>query len=284
VLCDPAFAFGGQFKELVMKSPQLSELFTDYLRRSIAEPQLHQALPESEVELHQAASLALVEPRQALQDATTAATWLLDKVSAAAFRSLQMPPGWALLVRNQEALCAIPFCLGYYPQMLRDVGPLLAGNARAALLAAPNQSAAMTDVVAWAEAKLRAGRWAESLFAVAVLRSWGQHDAARKFFGAVAQFVPASWDVLVQNEKAALSWSAGDRQGAANLWAEVASQKTGASRAASTPVLFNRGLAALVAEQFEEARKFLSQAVESLPDGSAWHHLGRVYVSLASVS
>jgi hypothetical protein len=47
------------------------------------------------------------------------------------------------------------------------------------------------------------------------------------------------------------------------------------------PVLFNRGMAALFLGDAAEARTCLNQAVQQLPEESAWHHLGRLYLALA---
>ena len=48
------------------------------------------------------------------------------------------------------------------------------------------------------------------------------------------------------------------------------------------PVLFNRGMAALFLGRRDEAVAALTQAVAALPDTSAWHHLGHLYLALAS--
>ena len=49
----------------------------------------------------------------------------------------------------------------------------------------------------------------------------------------------------------------------------------------SVPVLFNRGMAALFTDRAAEARKHLKEAIAKLPESSAWHHLGRLYLTLA---
>ena len=50
---------------------------------------------------------------------------------------------------------------------------------------------------------------------------------------------------------------------------------------ANTPVLFNRGMAALFSDRPQEARTALTEAVARLPEAGAWHHLGRLYLALA---
>jgi hypothetical protein len=49
----------------------------------------------------------------------------------------------------------------------------------------------------------------------------------------------------------------------------------------SIPVLFNRGMAALFLGQTEAAQEALRQAAAGLPETSAWHHLARLYLTLA---
>jgi hypothetical protein len=46
-------------------------------------------------------------------------------------------------------------------------------------------------------------------------------------------------------------------------------------------VLFNRGMAALFLGESADARAALSRAVALLPESSAWHHLARLYLTLA---
>jgi hypothetical protein len=48
----------------------------------------------------------------------------------------------------------------------------------------------------------------------------------------------------------------------------------------SLPVLFNRGLAALVLGDIETGRLHLSRAVAGLPESSPWHHLGQLYLAV----
>jgi len=258
-----------------MSQPHLNELFAEYLRRYVAEPQSHQAVAESEVEPHQAATLTVTDARRALKDATAVANWLLDKKSAGAFQNLQMPPGWQNLVRDQESILAVPLCLGNYPQMLRDVGPLLVEDSPSVLVPQLVPSAAMTDVTAWGETMLQRGQHAESLLAAAVLRICSQHETAATLFSRIVTAAPKAWDALLRNEQAALAWSAGDRKRAAELWAVH-------PLADSPPILLNKGLVALVDGDLGKAKTLLSQAVAKLPDESAWHHLGQLYVTFAS--
>ena len=51
----------------------------------------------------------------------------------------------------------------------------------------------------------------------------------------------------------------------------------------SVPVLFNRGMAALFLGKAAEAKQALAEAIVKLPEASAWHHLGRLYLTLAEM-
>ena len=255
-----------------MPQPRLDELFVSYLQQrstaALAEP----AVRESEVELHHAASLAIVDARQAFNDAIAVVGWLCDDRSAVAH--VQSPPGWGAFVHEQDTVVPIPFCVGHYPQMLRDVAPLLSAEPPSSLLAETADPQEMNDVAAWGTNMLRGRRWAEATLAAAVLRMTRQEDKACNLLGEVKRAAPAGWQPLLGNEEAALAWAAGDRRRAADLW-------TAHPLPARPPILFNRGLAALFADRTEEAGKLLHEAVQQLPESSPWHHLGQLYLALA---
>jgi uncharacterized protein HemY len=48
-------------------------------------------------------------------------------------------------------------------------------------------------------------------------------------------------------------------------------------------VLFNRGMAALFVKDVAAAKQHLNAAIAQLPASSAWHHLGRLYLTLAEL-
>ena len=52
---------------------------------------------------------------------------------------------------------------------------------------------------------------------------------------------------------------------------------------ATAPVLFNRGMAALFTGDVVAAKQHLACAIAQLPASSAWHHLGRLYLTLADL-
>ena len=106
--------------------------------------------------------------------------------------------------------------------------------------------------------------------ALGTLRLARQFEAADAFIAAHASQIPAGWKPAWDNEVAALMWQRGRHGEAARLWAALPE---------SVPVLFNRGMAALFQDRPGEARTSLKSAVAGLPESSAWHHLGRLYLA-----
>jgi tetratricopeptide (TPR) repeat protein len=73
---------------------------------------------------------------------------------------------------------------------------------------------------------------------------------------------------------AALAWHRGEADKALALWEK---------QEPLAPVLFNRGMAAVFLGRTDLARASLDAAVAQLPETSAWHHLARLYATLAMV-
>src|SRR5207244_10792645 len=111
----------------------------------------------------------------------------------------------------------------------------------------------------------------EGLRAAGALRRARQFDRAEE----VLRHKPADeWRAAWANEEAALAWHRGRAGDAAALWRDQPD---------SAPVLFNRGMAALFLGQRGEARGWLRGAADQLPEASAWHHLARLYLTLAEI-
>jgi hypothetical protein len=145
---------------------------------------------------------------------------------------------------------------------------LLAGGDLTALRGLPGRAVAVTGLETWVDG---VRRYPDVLLAAGVLR------LARLFEAAAALLhrdeVPAEWRAAHANETAALAWHRGEAEEAARLWQ---------AQEASVPVLFNRGMAALFLGRPAEARPPLTSAVARLPETSAWHHLGQLYLALAA--
>jgi hypothetical protein len=107
------------------------------------------------------------------------------------------------------------------------------------------------------------------LLAAGALRLARQFDHAEELLAIAPS--PA-FRALHANEVAALAWHRGQPERAMALW-----EKQGDGPVPS----FNRGMAALFLGQAERATRELSAAVAALPESSAWHHLGQLYLAMA---
>jgi len=260
----------GAFAQL----PSLGELLARFLH-SQAEAEFEMIPEAGEVELHQPSGLLGPDARTVLGDALEPAICLLDGAASASLRKSEVKPPaeWQGLVRNLEPRPAIACCVGNYPQLVKDFTPLLALESVDALRPQPGRPVDFFGVDAWAEERLARHRPAEALFAVGMFRLGHQFDKARDLLDRVREVTGSSWKPLLDNEAAALDWSQGDLERAAEAWAR--------HPAADNPViLFNRGLTALCLEEPNAAR-LLERAANAWPDRNAWRHLASVYFTLS---
>jgi tetratricopeptide (TPR) repeat protein len=243
----------------------LTELFTRYLERQMAAQAQGLGFPEPDGDVvpHEAVPVQPVDPQLAWQDTQR----VLGCFGLASHR-LDVVPDWAVLVSAQEPVVALAFSLGNFPQMVRNFHALLTADP-AALRLLPARSLPAPALWEWARQASSAG---ELLLAAGVLRLARHFDEAAELLARAAR-LPAEWQPLRANEEAALAWHRGRCDEAAALWQ---------TQNATVPVLFNRGMAALSLGQPAAAREALTQAVAELPDTSAWHHLGHLYLALAA--
>lgn len=255
--------------------PQLGQLFADFMRTRAAGPEIEPFI--AEVLPYQASGVHPVDPRLALEEAVEAAAFLLPANDAEPFKlnNFKVPGCWGMLVRAHDGNLGVPLCLGNFPQMIRDIAPFLAGKDLAKAQAKPAQPLDLGDqgeLEAWGVKMLAKDRPAEALFAVAALRMVRRFDESERLLQQVQ--LKGSPVPLLENERAALAWHRGQNEAAKKLWAAHPKQQ-------SPAVLFNRGVAALFTDQPREAAHHLTQALAVLPDKSAWHHLGRLYLLVA---
>jgi hypothetical protein len=245
-------------------APSLADLFAQYLhRQTTAQAQgLGYPEPGDEVVPHDAVPVQPVDPQLAWHDALEAAR--LFQSSAGGWT---VPPDWPLLVIAQEPGLALAFALGNFPQLVRNLHPLLSG-APLALRVAPGTPLAAPAVEDWAAG---AGDHPQVLLAAGLLRLARHFDRAEDL---LARPAPAAWHAAHANELAALAWHAGQGERALALWQ---------AQEPSVPVLFNRGMAALFLDRPADAIPALTQAIAGLPETSAWHHLACLYLALAEV-
>jgi hypothetical protein len=242
--------------------PTLADLFRQFLQRQSAAHAegLGYAEPGDAAVPHDAVPVQPVDPQLAWNDALAAARHFQPDA-----RDWAVPPDWPGLVGAQEPAVALAFCLGNFPQLVRNLHPLLSAEPPA-LRPGPTAPLAVPGLLEWAG---RTRAFPQALLAAGMLRLARQHDAAA---GLLAADAPAAWQAARANEQAALAWHRGEAERALALWD---------SQSDSVPVLFNRGMAALFLGRRAEARDPLSRAVAALPETDAWHHLACLYLALA---
>jgi hypothetical protein len=252
--------------------PSLQDLLAEYLHR---QTQAHAAglggvLGTDEVEPFEAVPVQPVDPRLAWDEARVA---LRCFGTAEAARCCKTPAEWPALVAAQEPVAALAFCVGNFPQRVRDLHPLLhAGNLQ---LLRPTAGRPVPMPVLIEEADRAAGQlFPQVVLALGILRLAKQFDQADVLRQRQRGQVPAEWAAVWANEEAALAWHRGRPEEAASLWQ---------TQGESVPVLFNRGMAALFLGRPADARGLLRQATAQLPEDGGWHHLGRLYLALAEM-
>jgi len=256
-----------------MKAPQLGQLLETFLRQQAESPDVDLSEQGSEVVLFQSAGVQLVDPRTAFESALEAAGHFGD---AKQFQTMKMkaPPEWASLVRAHESSVAVPFCLGNFPQMIRSLAPLLSETDLSRLKPRPGQPTPLEGALERGQKAAADGRFADALLAAALLRNTGQFVESAELLKQIRQAKPAGFQSLLLNEEAALAWHRGEDERAAELWASHPNQD-------SPAIQFNRGLAAVFNNDRATATRLFQSAADSLPERSAWHHLARLYLSLA---
>jgi hypothetical protein len=252
--------------------PPLAELFARYLARQATAHEEGLGLADlgDEVVPFDAVPVQPVEPRLAWAEAV--AVLRPFGLPADALPG-PVPPDWPSLVATHEPEIALPFCLGNFPQMVRHLPALLHNPDGGAPRVAAARAVPVPGLEEWADGVARSKDGRPTLLAAAVLRLARQFEAAGRLLDGL-KAVPAGWQGVLANERAALAWHRGDAAEAAASWR---------GQADSVPVLFNRGLAALFLGEPAEARAALSAAASGLPEDGAWHHLARLYLALAEM-
>lgn len=247
----------------------LAELFRQYLQRQMAAQAegLGLADPDGHAVPHEAVPVQPVDPRLAWDDALAVIrTSEIQNVEEG--HAVTAPPDWPSLVAAQEPAIALAFCIGNFPQMVRNLQPLLAGGDLSALRHVTTRPVNVSSALLQWTKMLHS--YPQLLVGVGVLRLARRFEDASELLQANRE-TPKAWKALRANEEAALAWHRGNADEALALWQ---AQKS------SVPVQFNRGMACLFLGHPAEAQTVLSQAVAQLPETSAWHHLGHLYLAL----
>jgi hypothetical protein len=250
--------------------PKLSELMARYLDRQTGSHRsgLTAFNANSEVLPFEAGPVQPVDPGPAWEAATAAMPFLATGVDARTWRA---PPDWPQLVSAQEPAVALAFCVGNYPQLMRDLHLILHKANVRDLLPVSGRPLAVPGIDDWARQVAAKKDFPSMLLALGSLRLAKQFEHATRYVQDHDQSMPSEWRPAWANEKAALAWHRGQVEDALKQWE---------TQAPSVPVLFNRGMAALFLGK-PDAQAPLAQAVAQLPEAGAWHHLGRLYLALA---
>jgi tetratricopeptide (TPR) repeat protein len=253
----------------------LPELLAQYLQRQASAHAAGLGLADTagEVEPYDAVPAQPVEPRLAWEEACVVLRHFQAEPPA---RPGKAPGDWPTLVAGQESVTALAFCLGNYPQLVRDLHSLLQTPDLKTLRdsAGARSVRPLAALLDWAAQATRKGQSSQLLLAAGVLRLARQFARAEELLERCREELPAEWQPVIANEEAALAWHRGRAEEAAALWR---------AQPESVPVLFNHGMAALFLGDLAEARSCLNRAVAQLPEESPWHHLGRLYLALAEM-
>jgi hypothetical protein len=249
--------------------PDLSSLLARYLeRQATAHNDGLAAAKIGEVEPYEVGPVQPIDARPAWEEGTLVAKFYGPMEG----RSWQAPPQWAQLVAAHEPATALPFCVGNFPQLVRNFQALTQAKKLTDLRSSASRPVQVTTLLDWAKQTTAAKQFPRALVALGALRLAKYFDAADELVQANDASVPPQWRAAWANEKAALAWQRGQFEEARALWQAMP---------ATVPVLFNRGMAALFCGRPTEARTALNEAVAQLPETCAWHHLGRLYLTMS---
>jgi len=252
----------------------LSELLTRYLQQQAAAQAagLGSADSAGDVVPFEAVPAQPVDSRLAWDEARAALDFFNPETDT---RSWKAPPEWSATVAAQEPVSAVALCVGNFPQMVRNLHPLLQAKDLTKLRPSAGRLIAAPALADWAGRTARERKYPQTLLALGTLRLTHNFDTAAELSHAAHAEVPSGWRAALANEEAALAWHHGQAEQAVALWA---------TQEPTAPVHFNRGMAALFLGRPGEARAALKQAAGMIPETSGWHHLGRLYLALAEIA
>jgi len=212
--------------------PNLSSLLARYLQgQAEAHASGLAADPVADVVPYEVGPVQPIDAKPAWDEAMAVA-----KYYGMETRSMQAPPQWPHLVTAHEPEVALPFCLGNFPQLVRNFQKLTQAKDPAELRPTAGRPVPAAALVDWARQASKAKQFPRVLVAMGALRLAKQFDVADEIVQANDTAVPAQYRDAWANEKAALAWQRGQFQEALESWQAMAP---------SIPVLFNRGMAAL---------------------------------------
>lgn len=251
-----------------------ADLLAQYISSQALRIQQGDPVPDlgSEVVLHDASSAQAIDARLAWDEAV-AALKVGRPAGSVTLPLLSTVPEWKTLVATQEPALDLAFCTGNFPQMVRNLSLLLQAKAGASVAPVRSKPCLSSALVDWSDAAATKP-FPQLLIAVGLMRLAQDFDRAAALLKKCA--APAEWRAATVNEEAALAWHSGRRAEARDLWLTRGDD-------AHLPTLFNRGMAALFLGKPADARAPLAKAVAGLPEDNSWHHLARLYLTLAEM-
>jgi hypothetical protein len=255
----------------IARPPALSELLRGHLDRQFKAVSngLAPTGDHGDVVPHEPAAAVAIDPRTAWNEATGVAGFFTTGANAI---EISAPLDWPVIISAQEPMAAVPMSFGNFPQLVRDVHSLIEAENPSSLRCPPSGPLPMPSLDQWVAQVHKRSEYPALLVAIGVLRLVRQFDRAAELIARCRANVPTEWEATLANEQAALEWHRGNDARALSLWQ---------SQPPNTPVLFNRGMAALFLGRRKEAGGCLSDAAGRLPEKSGWHHLAKLYFALA---
>lgn len=238
--------------------PSIAELTRGYLERCVTRPV---DVPTAGLfEPYEVSASFRPEPRMAWNEARFGLT-LADTHQSTS--EMAMPNDWNTLVQRRDTIAAVACCVGNFPQLLQDIGPLMSVDDLT--MFRPDVPGLPTS-----EPKLT-GTPTERIVRAALARLEGDFDAAQTWLDSIDDDTMTS---LIANERAAVAWHRGDWDTAIAIWNDLPE---------SPMIAFNRGMAALFSGNVTGAIASLGIAVDGLPAESGWQHLANLYLALARI-
>lgn len=251
--------------------PSLNDLFARYLERQADAQSAGIASLDAEVTPYEVGPVQPLDPKMAWDEALA----VLPMLGDVGEQHRKAPPYWAQMVAGHESIVAIACSVGNFPQLMRNFHAILTQPNLEEMRPILSRSHSVSaELIAWTEAVALGHKFPEMLLALGALRLSKQFDEAETFIAKHDASVPATWRNGWENEKAALAWHSGRHDEARQIWDRIEP---------ATPVLFNRGMAALFSNDAASAKQHLSEALAQIAAASAWHHLGRLYLILADL-
>lgn len=254
----------------MLKQPTISELTAQVVTKMEDAEMVASALDElGQVEPHEMTVGLRTDPRTAWTQSIEALGTAVDQLKVTA------PSDWGRLIVRQNAVAALPFAIGNYPQRVRELGTLIQTNDLSKLLEQSKQDSDVSkNLGQWCEKHIESGKMPQAMIAAALYRVSGDLETASRTLEVLVKTAPFEWTTTLENERAALLWETGRHAQARAMWESLPD---------TNPVMFNRGMAALFMGDAKSAIAQLRKLVSQLPESSAWHHLASVYLALAEM-